>query len=65
MRVLGLIFKHPYRPLAQGVYYAFAGMLGIGLLILGQPWAIGLAGMGCAGVALSGAGVAWRRRHPN
>lgn len=60
-----LIFKRPYRPVAQTVYYAVVALLGGGLLIVGQPWGIGLAGMGASGVLLMGTGAAWRRRHPN
>jgi len=63
--MLGWFFKRPYRPVAQALYYAGAAVLGAALLIAGQPWAIGAAAFGCAGLLLSGAGAAWRRRHPN
>jgi hypothetical protein len=63
--ILGVIFRRPYRPVAQAVYYAVAGALGVVLLVVGQPWAIGLAAIGCSGLILTGTGAAWRRRHPN
>jgi membrane associated rhomboid family serine protease len=63
--VLKVMFKRPYRPVAQTVYYAVAGILGGVLLIVGQPWGIGLAVLGCSGIIFSGLGAAWRRRNPN
>jgi len=63
--MLGWFFKRPYRPVAQAVYYARAGILGGVLLIVGQPWAIGLATAGGLGVLFSGIGALWRQRNPN
>jgi hypothetical protein len=60
--MLRVMFKRPYRPVAQAVYFAVAGLLGTALLIVGQPWAIGLAVVGLSGLVLSGAGAAWRHR---
>jgi len=58
------IFRRPYRPLAQTVYYAGLAVLGAVLLVAGQSWAIGVLVVGSGGVALMAAGFAWRRRHP-
>lgn len=63
--MLGWFFQRPYRPAAQAVHYAVAGVFGVVLLAVGQPWAVGLAAIGCSGLVLSGLGAAWRRRHPN
>jgi hypothetical protein len=63
--MLRAIFRRPYRPVAQTIYYAVAATLGAVLLIVGQSWAIGFFAAGCGGVLLMGAGAAWRRRHPN
>jgi hypothetical protein len=65
MDVVKLLFKRPYRPIAQTVYYAVLGLLGGVLLIVGQPWAIGLTVLGAGGVVVMGAGAAWRHRHPS
>jgi hypothetical protein len=58
-------FKRPYRPVAQALYYAGAGILGGVLLIVGQSWGIGLAVMGGLGVVFGGLGAVWRQRYPN
>jgi hypothetical protein len=63
--MLRWFFKSPYRPVAQAVYWAGAGILGGVLLIVGQPWGIGLAAMGGLGVVLSGLGAVWRQRYPD
>jgi hypothetical protein len=63
--MFGWFFKRPYRPVAQAVYYTVAGAIGLVLLAVGQSWAIGLAFIGCSGLALSGLGAAWRRRYPD
>jgi hypothetical protein len=63
--MLGWLFKRPYRPVAQAVYYAGSGILGGVLLIVGQPWAIGIAGTGVLGVVFSGLGAVWRQRNPS
>jgi hypothetical protein len=63
--MLRAIFRRPYRPVAQTVYYAVAASLGAVLLIVGQSWAIGVFVVGCGGVLLMGAGALWRRRNPS
>jgi hypothetical protein len=63
--MLRAIFRRPYRPVAQTIYYAVVAILGAVLLIVGQSWAIGLFGLGCGGVLLMSAGASWRHRHPN
>jgi hypothetical protein len=63
--MIAWFFARPYRPVAQAAYYAAAATLGGVLLIVGQPWAIGLAAMGTLGVVLSAVGAVWRERNPN
>lgn len=63
--MLDAIFRRPYRPMAQTVYYIVAVVIGAALLVVGQSWAIGLFVIGCGGVVLMGAGAAWRNRHPS
>lgn len=65
MRILNAIFRRPYRPVAQTVYYAILATLGAGLLFVGQSWAIGVTAMGGCGLLLMGAGAAWRRHQSN
>jgi hypothetical protein len=63
--MLNAIFRRPYRPIAQTIYSVGVAILGAVLLILGQPWAIGLLVVGGGNVLLVGTGAAWRHRHPN
>ncbi len=60
MEIFKLIFKRPYRPVAQTIYYAVMAILGVVLLIVGQSWAGGIAVVGGGGLLLMGAGAAWR-----
>jgi hypothetical protein len=61
--IFELIFKCPYRPAAQTIYYGVLAISGVVLLVVGQSWAIGITVAGGGGVLFMVCGAVWRRRH--